>query len=55
MADLGYPQDAINLTGNIYSNSSIRFFGTYFGKTKEEPYKEIHLAHISSSYFKNPF
>jgi hypothetical protein len=34
MADLGYPQDAINLIGNIYSNSSTRFFGTHFGQTK---------------------
>jgi hypothetical protein len=34
MADLGYPQDAINLIGNIYLNSSTMFFGSYFGKTK---------------------
>jgi hypothetical protein len=34
MANLGYPQDAINLIGNIYSNSSTMFFGSYFGKTK---------------------
>jgi hypothetical protein len=34
MTDLGYPQDAINLIGNIYSNSSTRFYGTHFGKTK---------------------
>ena len=34
MADLGYPQDAINLIGNIYSNSSTIFIGTYFSKTK---------------------
>jgi hypothetical protein len=34
MADLGYPQDAINLIGNIYSNSSTRLFGTHFGQTK---------------------
>jgi hypothetical protein len=34
MADLGYPQDAINLIGNIYSNSLTMFFGSYFGKTK---------------------
>jgi hypothetical protein len=34
MADLGYPQDAINLIGNIYSNSSTKFFGTHFGQTK---------------------
>jgi hypothetical protein len=34
MADLGYPQDAINLISNIYSNSSTMFFGSYFGKTK---------------------
>jgi hypothetical protein len=34
MADLGYPQDAINLIGNIYSNSSTMFSSSYFGKTK---------------------
>jgi hypothetical protein len=34
MADLGYPQDAINLIGNIYSNSSTILFGSHFGKTK---------------------
>jgi hypothetical protein len=34
MADLGYPQDAINLIGNIYSKSSTKFFGTHFGQTK---------------------
>jgi hypothetical protein len=34
MTDLGYPQDAINLIGNIYSNSSTRFFGMHFGQTK---------------------
>jgi hypothetical protein len=34
MADLGYPQDAINLIGNIYSNSSTKYFGTHFGQTK---------------------
>jgi hypothetical protein len=34
MADLGYPQDTINLIGNIYSNSSTIFFGSHFGKTK---------------------
>jgi hypothetical protein len=37
MADLGYPQDAINLIGNIYSNSSTKFFGAYFGQTKPVP------------------
>jgi hypothetical protein len=34
MAELGYPQDAINLIGNIYSNSSTIFLGSHFGKTK---------------------
>jgi hypothetical protein len=34
MADLGYPQDAINLIGNIYSNSSTIFSRSHFGKTK---------------------
>jgi hypothetical protein len=55
MTDLGYPQDAINLIGNIYSNSSTKFFGTHLVKQnrytyKEEPYKETHLAHISLLY-----
>jgi hypothetical protein len=34
MVNLGYPQDAINLISNIYSNSFTRFCGTHFGKTK---------------------
>jgi phage host-nuclease inhibitor protein Gam len=34
MVDLSYPQDAINLISNIYSNSSTIFFGSHFGKTK---------------------
>jgi hypothetical protein len=34
MADLGHPQNAINLIGNIYSNSSTIFFGSHFGKIK---------------------
>jgi hypothetical protein len=33
MKDLGYPTDAINLIGNIYSQSSTIFLGEYFGKT----------------------
>jgi hypothetical protein len=33
MSDLGYPQDAINLIGNIYSNSTTIFTETHFGKT----------------------
>jgi hypothetical protein len=32
MANLGYPHDAINLIGNIYTHSSTSFFGTYFGR-----------------------
>jgi hypothetical protein len=34
MVDLSYPQDAINLIGNIYSDSSTIFVGSHFGKTK---------------------
>jgi hypothetical protein len=34
MADLGFPQDTINLIGNIYSNPSTIFFGSHFGKIK---------------------
>ena len=33
MKDLEYPTDAINLIGNIYSQSSIIFSGEHFGKT----------------------
>jgi hypothetical protein len=32
MTDLGYPIDAVNLIGNIYSNSTTMFTGDYFGK-----------------------
>jgi hypothetical protein len=40
IANLGYPQDAINLIGNIYSNSTTIFSGSYFGKTKP-----VHIQH----------
>ena len=32
MKDLGYPTDAINLIGNIYSQSFTIFSGEHFGK-----------------------
>jgi hypothetical protein len=34
MTDLGYPDDAIHLIGNIYSQSTTKFTGTHFGETK---------------------
>ena len=34
MKDLGYPVDAINLIGNIYSQSTTTFIGEHFGKTQ---------------------
>ena len=37
MKDLGYPTDATNLIGNIYSQSSTIYFGEYFGKTLPIP------------------
>ena len=37
MKDLGYPTDAINLIGNIYSQSSTIFTGEHFGKTLPIP------------------
>ena len=37
MKDLGYPIDAINLIGNIYSQSSTIYLGEYFGKTLSIP------------------
>jgi hypothetical protein len=65
MAYLGYPQDAINLIGNIYSNSSTRFLGTHFGQTKLvhiqrgtikgdtlSPYLFIILVHIQRGTIK---
>ena len=33
LIDLGYPIDAVNFIGNIYSNSTTMFPGDYFGKT----------------------
>ena len=35
--DLGYPEDAVSLIGNIYSNSNTIFTGEHFGKTKLIP------------------
>jgi hypothetical protein len=34
MTDLGYPNDAIYLIGNIYSQSTTKFTGAYFGEKK---------------------
>ena len=35
--DLGYPEDAVTLVENIYSNSNTIFIGENFGKTKPIP------------------
>ena len=37
MKDLGYPQDAIAMIGNIYSQSTTTYIGEYFGKTQPIP------------------
>jgi hypothetical protein len=37
MKDLGYPNDSINLIGNIYPQSSTIFIGEHFGKTLPIP------------------
>jgi hypothetical protein len=37
MSDLGYPQDGINLIGNIYSQSYTTIIDEYFGKTQSIP------------------
>ena len=37
MQDLGYPNDVVNLIGNIYSQSTTTFIGEYFGKTQPIP------------------
>ena len=37
MKDLGYPNDAINLIRNIYSQSNTTFIGEQFGKTQPIP------------------
>jgi hypothetical protein len=37
MKDLGYPQDAIKLVGNIYTQSTTVFVGEHFGKTQPIP------------------
>lgn len=33
MEDLGFPQDAVELVGDIYVNSTTSFFGSHFGTT----------------------
>ena len=38
--NLGYPEDAVTLIGNIYSNSNIIFTGEHFGMTKPIPIKK---------------
>jgi len=35
--DLGYPETAVSLIGNIYSQSNTIYIGEYFGKTKPIP------------------
>ena len=37
MKDLGHPQDAVTLVGNIYSQSTTTLIGEYFGKTQPIP------------------
>jgi hypothetical protein len=37
MKDLGYPEDAVTLVGNIYAQSSTIFTGEHFGRTKPIP------------------
>ena len=37
MKDLEYPNDTINLIGNIYSQSTTTFIGEHFGKTQPIP------------------
>ena len=37
MKDLGYPQDAVALVGNIYPQSTTTFTGEHFGKTQPIP------------------
>ena len=42
MSDLGYPQDALEIVGNIYSNSTTSFHGTCFHPpppTPSNPYQ----------------
>ena len=37
MKDLGYPEDAVKLVGNIYSHSNTIFTGEHFGQTQKIP------------------
>ena len=37
MKDLGYPEDAVKLVGNIYSHSNTIFVGKHFGQTQKIP------------------
>ena len=49
MTDLGFPDDAVTLVGNIYSQSTTTYTGEHFGKThpipiQRAPSKGIHSA-----------
>jgi hypothetical protein len=60
MKDIGYPQDAIALVGNIYSQSTTTFVGEYFDKTQPILIQRgiIHgdpQAHTSLLSFSNHF
>ena len=37
MKDLGYPEDAVKLVGNIYLHSNTIFIGKHFGQTQKIP------------------
>jgi hypothetical protein len=37
MHDLGYPEDAVHLIGNIYTNSTTIYNGEHFGHTTPIP------------------
>ena len=37
MTDLGFPDDAVTLVGNIYSQSTTTYTGEHFGKTHPIP------------------
>ena len=51
MKDLGYPEDAVTLTGNIYSHSNTMFTGEYFEKTQKIPIQRRTIqSHTLSPY-----
>jgi hypothetical protein len=56
--DLGYPENAVTLIGNFYSQSNTIFTGEHFGRTKPIPIQKDTIQgrrHAQSIFISNIF